>query len=89
MMLLGMLGSAHGSGAAKQPALSGNEALMKIAETTGMGGVTTGLLIVLAIVIALEANAIFGKVGPMASVKGVIHMSLLLTVVSLALLQFV
>jgi len=44
---------------------------------------------VLAIIIALEANAIFGKMGPMATVKGVIHCSIALTVVFLALLQFV
>ena len=37
--------------------------------------------VVLLIIAALEANAIFGKVGPMASVVGVIHCSLGLTVV--------
>jgi uncharacterized membrane protein len=35
----------------------------------------------LAIVVALEINAIVGKQGPMTSVKGVIHMGLLLTLV--------
>ena len=42
-------------------------------------GVALGLL--LAIIAALEINAIKGKVGPMASVKGVIHCSLGLAIV--------
>ena len=40
-----------------------------------------GIGVILAIIAALEANAIFGKVGPMASVAGVIHCSLGLTAV--------
>ena len=40
-----------------------------------------GFLLALAIIVLLELNAIVGKIGPIASVKGVIHMSLLLTVV--------
>lgn len=43
------------------------------------GGV--GLWIALLIILLLEANALFGKMGPIASVKGVIHMSLLLTLI--------
>lgn len=39
------------------------------------------LLIVFGIILLLEINAIKGKTGPMTSVKGVIHMSLLLTLV--------
>jgi hypothetical protein len=31
------------------------------------------------IILALEANALFGKTGPMTSVRGVIHCSLGLT----------
>lgn len=89
MMLLGMLGSAHGGGQAKDIVRSSNEAVMKLAEATGIGGITTGLAITLLLVVLLEANAIFGKIGPMASVKGVIHCSLGLTVVCLALMQFV
>ena len=38
------------------------------------------------IIIALEANALFGKTGPMTTVKGVIHCSLGLTVLLWALL---
>ena len=41
----------------------------------------TAKIVSLAIVLALEVNAIIGKQGPMTSVKGVIHMGLLLTLV--------
>lgn len=41
----------------------------------------TGLIIALVIVAALEVNAIVGKQGPMASVKGVIMHSIILTAV--------
>ncbi len=74
LMLVGMLGSFHGGGQASY------------LVTQGM---STGLWIVLALIVALELNAIFGKMGPMASVKGVIHSSIVLTVVSLAIMQFV
>lgn len=40
-----------------------------------------GFYIALAIVVVLEVNAIVGKQGPMASVKGVIHSSLALTAI--------
>jgi uncharacterized membrane protein len=39
------------------------------------------LLLVFGIILLLEINAIKGKTGPMTSVKGVIHMGLLLTLV--------
>ncbi len=42
---------------------------------------TVAKVVSLALVLALEVNAIVGKQGPMASVKGVIHMGLLLTLV--------
>ena len=42
----------------------------------------------LAIILAIEANALFGKMGPMASVKGVIHCSIGLVAVLWALLAF-
>lgn len=41
-----------------------------------------------ALILALEANALFGKTGPMTSVKGVIHCSLALMAVIWALLAF-
>ena len=40
-----------------------------------------GFLLALAIIVLLEVNAIVGKTGPIASVKGVIHSSLILTAV--------
>jgi uncharacterized membrane protein len=50
---------------------------------------STALIACLLIVVALEANALFGKLGPMASVKGVIHSSIGLTVLIWALLAYV
>jgi hypothetical protein len=38
--------------------------------------------------VALEANALFGKQGPMTSVVGVIHCSIALALVLGATLQF-
>ena len=46
---------------------------------TAASPVALGLMLL--IILALEANAIFGKPGPMASVSGVIHCSIGLTVV--------
>lgn len=75
-MLMGMLASKHGA-----------------AFATGMAplsmGVSTGLIVTLVLMALLELNAILGKMGPMASVKGVIHMSILLTVAMVALLAYV
>jgi len=48
----------------------------------------TGFWACMILVLALEANALFGKTGPMTSVKGVIHCSLGLTVLMWALLAF-
>jgi uncharacterized membrane protein len=77
-MALGMIGSSHGGGGA---------GTIVEQASTGYMGMTTGLMAVLALTVILELNAIFGKMGPMASVRGVIHMSIALTVVCLALLQ--
>ena len=52
-------------------------------------GVTSlGFWTCIAIIVALEANALFGKTGPMTSVKGVIHCSLAPTALLWALLAF-
>ena len=51
------------------------------------GGGGLGLYIALAIIVALEINALFGKQGPLTTVKGVIHSSLGLTAVLAVLLQ--
>jgi uncharacterized membrane protein len=50
------------------------------------GGV--GFFACVIIILALEANALFGKTGPMTSVKGVIHCSIGLTALLWALLAF-
>lgn len=47
-----------------------------------------GLLASCALILLLELNGLFGKPGPMASVVGVIHMSVLLAAVIWALLAF-
>ncbi len=74
-MLLGMLGSFHGSGAA---------------VGTIMNNFSLGLIISLVIILAIEANAIFGKMnGAITSVVAVIHSSIVLSLVLLALMQFV
>jgi len=49
----------------------------------------TGLYAVLALIIALEVNAIVGKQGPMTTVRGVIVSSLVLTGIIVAILQMV
>lgn len=46
----------------------------------------TGFYACVALIVALQANALFGKMGPMASVKGVIHCSIALSAVCWALL---
>ena len=53
---------------------------------SGVGG--TGLILAVLIVILLELNAIFGKQGPLTTVKGVIHCSLALTAVIVLILSF-
>ncbi|HUH37953.1 MAG TPA: urate hydroxylase PuuD [Spongiibacteraceae bacterium] len=77
-MLLGMMGSNHGVGAATTLLLAKGHS-----EAPGLG-----LWVVLGLTAALQLNAMFGKTGPMQSVVGVIHLSLLLAVVNLLLLQF-
>lgn len=73
-MLLGMLGSKHGMGV---------DALTPVSSD-----VSLGFLASVAIVIAIEVNAIFGKMGPMASVRGVIHCGIALAAVLFGLLYF-
>ena len=50
---------------------------------------SNGIYACLAIIVPLQINALFGKVGPMASVKGVIHCSLGLTALLWVVLAFV
>ena len=74
-MLFCMLASKHGAAVA----------VGMVPISAGLGN---GLMAALALAVLLELNAIFGKMGPMASVKGVIHMSLLLTVVMVGLVAY-
>lgn len=75
-MLMGMLGSWHGH--------SLGNAINPVSGT----GYSTGLWIAMAIILALEVNAIVGKMGPMTSVRGVIHCSLALTVILFGILAY-
>lgn len=47
-----------------------------------------GMFIAFAIIALIEANALFGKPGPMASIRGVIHMSLALSALIFCLILF-
>jgi uncharacterized membrane protein len=49
--------------------------------TPVMSASLLSLIVVFGIILVLEINAIKGKMGPMASVAGVVHMGLLLTLV--------
>jgi len=73
-MLFGMLASPH---------LGGKGSALLATNYS-----STALTLALLLIAALEANALFGKIGPMATVKGVIHCSLALTVVMVAILSF-
>jgi uncharacterized membrane protein len=53
----------------------------------GLGGASTALIVSLVIIAALELNAIFGKQGPMTTVRGVITSSLVLTAILLAIVE--
>ena len=72
-MRLGMLGS-------KQIA----------ASSTQVGGSVsdTGLFTAMGIIIVLEINALFGGMGPMKSVMGVVHCSLALMLAILGILLY-
>ncbi|MFC3195788.1 urate hydroxylase PuuD [Marinicella sediminis] len=74
-MLFCMLASKHGAAVAAG----------MIPVTSGW---SNGLLAALALAVVIELNALFGKMGPMASVKGVIHLSLVLTAVMVGLVVY-
>ena len=73
-MLMGMLGSKHGT----------------VLDVWWFGSDSnmTGLWVMLGIVALLELNAIFGKQGPLTTVKGVIHSSLALAVMMALVLHY-
>ncbi|MFK8041810.1 urate hydroxylase PuuD [Congregibacter sp.] len=49
---------------------------------------TTGFAAACGLIVLLQLNALFGRMGPMASVVGVVHMSILLTGVIWALMAY-
>jgi len=49
---------------------------------------TTGLAAACGLIVLLQLNALFGRMGPMASIVGVVHLSILLTAVIWALLAY-
>lgn len=69
--------------------------LFFMASSIHLGGIQTPMgqagpvmmASVFGLIAALELNGIFGKTGPMTSVKGVIHMGVLLTVVLYLLIE--
>ncbi len=72
-MLYGMLAARHG------PAGGGHEAM-------AMSDI--GWVLALLIVLALQVNGVIGKLWKMASIVGVIHLSLALTLVLYSLVHF-
>lgn len=76
-MLFFMGASAHLGGAGSLP-------MQLVDESVSILGMVLSLLIIAAI----EVNAIIGKLGPMTSVKGVIHSGLGLIVVLLVVVQY-
>ncbi len=74
-MLFFMGASTHLGGAAAMPMSAGSPSIIALVGVFGL-------------IIALELNAIVGKLGPMTSVKGVIHCSLALAAIMLGLTMF-
>jgi uncharacterized membrane protein len=72
-MLLGMLGSKH---------------IAAISTQVGGSVTDTGLFTAMGIIIVLEINALFGGMGPMKSVIGVVHCSLALMLAILGILLY-
>ena len=72
-MLLGMLGSKH---------------IAAISTQVGGSVTDTGLFTAMGIIIVLEINALFGGMGPMKSVMGVVHCSLALMLAILGILLY-
>ena len=71
------------------PMLLGMLGSKYLAVPIAEGGSATGLYVALGAIVALEINALFGGMGPMKSVMGVIHSSLALMLVILGILLYV
>lgn len=65
---------------------AGRHLAFNMAETSNL---TCYLLVMLAMVLAIAFNGIKGKLGPIATIKGVIHCGLALTVVFYAVLEMI
>jgi uncharacterized membrane protein len=65
------------------PMLFGMVGSMRLPIEAGLG-----FYVCIALILALEANALFGKLGPLATIKGVIHCSIGLTALIWVLLAF-
>lgn len=74
-MLFGMLGSKHGT--------------FSMGGMQGISFADMGFLLPLILILVLEANAVVGKMGPIATVKGVIHSSIGLTIVMFGLVALI
>jgi hypothetical protein len=54
-----------------------------------VGVSSTASAVSIILILAIEANAIKGKMGPMASVVGVVHLGVALTIALLLIVQYV
>ena len=70
------------------PMLLGMLGSKYLAVPIAEGGSATGLYVALGTIVALEINALFGGMGPMKSVMGVIHSSLALMLAILGILLY-
>ena len=68
------------------PMLLGMLGSKYLAVPIAEGGSSTGLYVALGTIVVLEVNALFGSMGPMKSVMGVIHCSLALMLAILGIL---
>jgi uncharacterized membrane protein len=76
-MLMGMLGSKHG-------VVPGGEAI----NAFSAGGLSFGGILALLIVLLLGFNGVKGKMGPMASVTGVVHCSIVLAIILFGIMNY-
>ena len=85
-MLFFMGASAHLGGLGQAPVLADGLGGNAMLNQAGVSPLAIGLCI--AIILALELNAIKGKTGPMTSVAGVIHSGIALTAVLFVIIQY-
>ncbi len=78
-MALGMLGSSHGTGKAN---------VVIDSAAGGSHQLSLGLMLVIISILAIELNALIGRPGPIASIKGVVHLAIVLSLVFLLFIQY-